>query len=170
MKRIAAAVFSLSMLAAQSSQSVRHSVTAVRHWPVGDVTRVAIEVSGNFEFVTDRLHNPERVYYDILNTRLRIEAKRVYSEQIDDKLVTRIRMAETKPGVTRVVLDLTGPVEASASQLSNPKRLIIELRRGAALTLLPEPPATSMAPPALPRLELPASLTKVAAPVRPPAH
>src|SRR6185503_12558132 len=117
MKRMAAAILSLSWLAAQSPPGLQ-SVTGIRHWPVGEVTRVAIEVSGNFEFATDRLHNPERVYYDILSARPRIEEKRAYSEQIDDKLLTRIRVAETKPGVTRVVLDLNGLVDASSSQLS----------------------------------------------------
>ena len=51
----------------------RRTVTAVRHWSLADVTRVAIEVSGEFEYRTDRLHNPERVYFDILNTRPRLE-------------------------------------------------------------------------------------------------
>jgi hypothetical protein len=36
---------------------------------VGDVTRVAIEVSGEFQYRSDRLHNPERIYFDILNAR-----------------------------------------------------------------------------------------------------
>src|SRR5262245_31935561 len=104
MKRIAATVLSVAGLAAQSHSGLQ-SLTAIRHWPQGDVTRVAIEVSGDFEFVTDRLHNPERVYYDIRNSRPWIDEKRVYSEQIDDKLLTRVRVAETKPGITRVVLD-----------------------------------------------------------------
>src|SRR5688500_889744 len=124
MKLIAAAAFSAALLGAQANKTALESVTAIRHWSLGDTTRIAIEVSGDFEYRTDRLHNPERVYYDIPNTRPRLDAKRLYSEELNDKLVTRIRVAETVPGVTRVVLDLTGAVAATAShQLANPHRL-----------------------------------------------
>jgi N-acetylmuramoyl-L-alanine amidase len=89
---------------------------------------VAIEVSGSFEFRTERLHNPERVYYDILNSHVRIDSKHFYIENVTDSLLQKIRVAENTPGTTRVVLDLTGNVVASTSTLTNPDRLIIELR------------------------------------------
>jgi N-acetylmuramoyl-L-alanine amidase len=167
MKRVAAGIFSLTILGAQSPAGM-NSLTAIRHWPVGEVTRVAVEVSGNFEFLTDRLHNPERVYYDILNTRPYIHEKRAYSEQIDDRLLSRVRVAETKPGVTRVVLDLNGFVDATASQLSNPARLIIELRRGTPQVGLPDPPAIPAAVPGpISKLELPASAATDTASIKP---
>ena len=87
------------------------------------MTRVAIEVTGDFKFRTDRLHNPERVYFDILNARPRFENRRIYSETIDDKKVQRLRVAETTPGVTRVVLDLAvigGGLDLSAHQSESP--------------------------------------------------
>ena len=90
------------MLFAQNERAPLHSVTAVRTWTLADVTRIAIEVSGDFNFRSDRLHNPERVYFDILNARPRIDAKRVWSREIDDPLVQRVRAAETIPGITRV--------------------------------------------------------------------
>lgn len=118
------------MLYAQEERAPLHAVTAVRSWSLADVTRIAVEVSGDFKFRTDRLHNPERVYFDVLNALPRIDGKRIFSKDINDKLVQRVRLAETHPGTTRVVLDLVGPVEISTSQLSNPNRLIIELRPG----------------------------------------
>ena len=66
MKLIAALIVTFPMLA-QTARSAPHTVTAVRHYRTGEITRVAIEVSGEFNFVTERLHNPERVYYDITN-------------------------------------------------------------------------------------------------------
>ncbi len=173
MKLIAALTVSVSTLVAQTelvAQAERpaaRSVTAVRHWSLTDVTRVAIEVSGDFDFVTERLHNPERVYFDIPNSRPRIESRRIFTEQVDDKRLQRIRVAETLPSVTRVVLDLAGTVEASTSQLSNPNRLIIELRAGVGLVIPTErPPAIgpSPVPPVIPPVALKPEPPK---PVRP---
>ena len=130
MKPFAALAISVTMLLAQNDRAALQSVTAIRNWSLADVTRIAIEVSGDFKFRTDRLHNPERVYFDILNARPRIDARRIWSKEINDKLVQRVRVAETSPGTTRVVLDLAGPVEISTSQLSSPNRLIIEMRPG----------------------------------------
>src|SRR5271157_4946103 len=113
MKLIAALAVSVSLLMAQTERPAPHVVTAVRHWSLSGVTRVAIEVSGDFRFRSDRLHNPERIYFDILDARPRIDSRRFYSENLDDKLVKRIRAAETAPDVTRVVLELSEDVEVT---------------------------------------------------------
>src|SRR5215207_5631057 len=104
MKLIATLAISATVLAAQSARPAMNSVTAVRHWSLADVTRIAIEVSGEFEFRTDRIHNPERIYFDILNARPRLDSRRFYTQTLDDKLVLKVRAAETTPGVTRIVL------------------------------------------------------------------
>src|SRR5690242_6306412 len=129
MKPIAALAISVSMLLAQSGANPR-AVTAVRNWALGDVTRVAIEISGDFEYRTDRLQNPDRVYYDILNARPYVEGRRFWSRELSDKLVTKVRVAETAPSVTRVVLELGPDVEISTSQLTSPYRLMVEVRAG----------------------------------------
>ena len=91
MKLLATLALSVTALVAQSSRAELQSVTAVRHWSLSEVTRVAVEVSGRFEFKTERLHNPERVYFDILNARPRIDSRRIYSEQLKDRFVSRLR-------------------------------------------------------------------------------
>jgi len=104
-------------------------VQAVREWLVGDNTmRIAIEVTGEFEYRSSRLHNPERLYFDILNAKPWIDSRRVYSKDFDGKLVSRVRVAETARDITRLVLDLLQPVEVSISKLTNPARLIVDLR------------------------------------------
>jgi N-acetylmuramoyl-L-alanine amidase len=181
MKLLAALTLTLSLLMAQTDRAQR-IVTAVRHWTLPDVTRVAIEVSGDFQYHTDRLHNPERIYYDIANSRPRIEKKVFYAETIDDKLVQRVRVAETTPGVTRVVLDLGPAVEVSTSQLTNPNRLMIELRVmttapvqspdgstppvAAATPPLAPPAATPPTAPAKPQIQAPP--VQMTPPVKPP--
>jgi len=147
MKLIAAVAVSVTLLMGQSDPSAARSVTAVRYWSLKDVTRVAVEVSGPFQFHMDRLHNPERVYFDILNSHLRIDGKRAYVDSVADAMLKKVRAAETTPGITRVVLDLTGNAAATTSTLTNPDRLIIELRMPAGNPLRTEtPPTVASAP------------------------
>jgi N-acetylmuramoyl-L-alanine amidase len=159
MRPVVALAFGVTVLAAQTGKPAPHSVTAVRHWSLGSVTRIAVEVSGEFQYRSDRLQNPDRIYYDILNARPNFDNKRLYTEDPVDALVKRIRVAETLPGVTRVVLDLAEGVEAGTSVLSSPDRLIIELRSGPPPTVAAAPPATVLLP-----LD-----TATPGPVKPPA-
>jgi N-acetylmuramoyl-L-alanine amidase len=136
MKLFSWLALSVSILGVQPCRAAVHSVTAVRHWSLSDVTRIVVEVSGDFEYRSDRLHDPERIYFDLLDARPRVQGRRSYTEHLADKMVSRIRVALHAPDVTRVVLDLNGDLDVSASRLSNPSRLIIELRNR------PERPST----------------------------
>lgn len=103
-------------------------VTAVRFWSLGDTTRIAIEVSSEFEFKSDRLSGPERLFFDILGAKPGLGTKGMSAIAVGDSLVKQIRVAETQRGTTRVVIDLQGGAEFTASQLSSPDRLMVELR------------------------------------------
>jgi len=152
MKRIPAIAVLLfsEMMAADTAHGPLHSVTAVRHWSSGEVTRVAIEVTGEFQYRTDRLHNPERVYFDILNAQPKFESRRLFGEDVNDQLLRRVRVAETTPGVTRIVLELGEGVEATPSLLLNPHRLMIELKGAGA----PAPPVMTAVRPAVPKVPI----------------
>jgi N-acetylmuramoyl-L-alanine amidase len=134
MKLTAVLTVPVSLLLAQNPKPAPLSVVAVRHFILHDATRVAIEVSGPFEFHTNRLHKPERVYYDILNSIPRQKGPHPYWESVNDKLLRRVRIAETIKGVTRVVLDLGDNVEPTFSPLTNPSHLIVELRHAGGST------------------------------------
>src|SRR5258708_29872359 len=114
-------------------------VTAVRFWSLGDVTRVAVEVSSEFRYKSDRLSNPDRLFFDIQGAKPQMVNKGMHVIAVGDAVLKQIRVAETQPGVTRVVLDLEQAAEFTASQLSSPDRLMIELR----LKDRPAPPATT---------------------------
>ena len=79
MRLLLALAISVTTLAAQEDRAPARTVSAVRTWSLAEVTRIAVEVSGEFTFQTDRLHNPERVYFDILNARPRIDSKRAWA-------------------------------------------------------------------------------------------
>src|SRR5260370_319295 len=123
-------------------------VTDVRFWTLSDVTRIAIETNGEFRFRSDRLNSPERLFFDLLGTKPRMGVKGVLTKPVGDKLLKRIRIAETQPGMTRVVLDLESAVDFTASQLSNPDPLQIPFRAasGAPPSSFTRPPPGTLQP------------------------
>ncbi len=126
--------------AAHAAPQAAGKVTAVRFWSLGEVTRISIEVSSDFKYRSDRLPDPDRLFFDIEGARPAISEKGMHVVPVEDALLKEIRVAETQPGITRVVLDLEPhdpPVTYTASQLSNPDRLIVEVH----LKDKPAPPA-----------------------------
>src|SRR6266850_657789 len=129
-RRLTAAMLLLAAIvaAAEAGRASALEVTAVRCWTLADTTRIAIEITGDVHVRSDRIEDPDRIFFDFVGARPSIDGKRLYSTEVGDKLLKRIRVAETVPGVTRVVLDLETAAEFSISRLDNPSRLIIELR------------------------------------------
>jgi N-acetylmuramoyl-L-alanine amidase len=138
-RRAAAACAVLAVGVCLYAGGTSSKVTNVRFWSLGDVTRVAIEVSSDFHYTSDRIDGPERLFFDIHGASPEMARKGMYVIPVGDPLLKQIRVAETQPGVTRVVLDLEQRAEFTASQLSNPDRLMIELR----VKDRPSPPATT---------------------------
>jgi type IV pilus assembly protein PilQ len=69
-------------------------------------TKVNVSASGRLRFHSMRLHNPERLVLDFDGSRLRTHATRIVSQLAP---VSEIRMAQFRPDVSRVVIDLRGP-------------------------------------------------------------
>jgi N-acetylmuramoyl-L-alanine amidase len=128
---LAAGVFVMTGVCAIAAAPDSGRVTAVRFWSLGDVTRIAIEVSSDFTFKYNHLSDPERMFFDIHGARPDLTSgtrNGAHTIAVGDALLGQIRVAETQPAVTRVVLDLAQTASVTTSQLSNPNRLMIELR------------------------------------------
>ena len=121
------------------SPGLETKVSGVRFWSLGGVTRIAIEVNSDFHVTSGRLPNPDRLFFDIQNARPDPPIKGMKVIPVGDALIKQIRVAEPVANTTRVVLDLEQPSEFTASQLSNPARLLVEVR----LKGKPAPPALS---------------------------
>jgi hypothetical protein len=109
--------------------------TPVRFSSLGEVTRVAIDIPSDVHYTSSRLSNPDRILFDIKGLLPKIETKDALIP-VGDARLKQIRLVETQPGVTRLVLDLAQPVEFNAFRFSNPQRMVIELRAA-----IPQPPA-----------------------------
>ena len=111
------------------------AVTSLRVWSQPDVSRVIVETGGDFAFKHDRLTNPNRVYVDLIDATLRIaeaQGKRYHTVTVNDRFLTRVRAAESQPGTTRIVFDLSADCSYTVSELANPARLVVEFRQASA--------------------------------------
>jgi N-acetylmuramoyl-L-alanine amidase len=112
--------------AAESGSGKPSRVIGIRHWSTPNYTRVAIDLEQDVKYESQRIDNPERVFFDLLNTKLdsKLAGK---TFDVSDGLLKDIRTAQFKTGRTRVVLDLDEFSEFNASLQSNPSRLIIDI-------------------------------------------
>jgi N-acetylmuramoyl-L-alanine amidase len=119
-------------------------VTGIRHWSTPDYTRIAIDVESDVKFVSRRIDSPSRILFDLRNTKL---ASTLVGKDFDgeDGFLKKIRVAESAPGQTRVVLEIDNLSDYDAFLLPNPYRLVIDIhgkdwrsRKGAA----PSSPST----------------------------
>jgi N-acetylmuramoyl-L-alanine amidase len=101
-------------------------VTAIRHWSTPDYTRVAIDLESEIKFGSQRIANPDRIFFDLRGTQLAstLVGK---SFDVDDGFLKKIRVAQFQPGRTRVVLEVDDLSSYEAFLLPNPYRLIIDI-------------------------------------------
>src|SRR5467141_818788 len=92
----------------------------------GDTARVTIDLDDSVQYASGRIANPERIFFDLHAARLPPEVARG-NVRVDGSLLTAVRVAQNHEGVVRVVLDVNGVKEYSASLTSNPPRLSIDL-------------------------------------------
>jgi len=94
-----------------------------------DRTEIVIELEDSVQYVSGRIANPDRIYFDLQSARLSPAMARS-NVHVSGDLLTRIRVAQNQFGVVRVVLDVTGVKDYAASLLEKPSRLVIELYAG----------------------------------------
>jgi N-acetylmuramoyl-L-alanine amidase len=101
-------------------------VTGIRHWSTPDYTRVAIDLESEIKYGSQRIANPDRIFFDLRDTKLAstLVGK---SFDVDDGFLKKIRVAQFAPGRTRVVLEVDSLSDYEAFLLPNPYRLIIDI-------------------------------------------
>jgi N-acetylmuramoyl-L-alanine amidase len=101
-------------------------VTGVRHWSTPDYTRVAIDVEQEVKFGSQRISHPDRIFFDLRDTKL---ASTLVGKtfDVDDGFLKKIRVAEFQPGRTRIVLEVDDLASYDAFLLPDPYRLIIDV-------------------------------------------
>jgi N-acetylmuramoyl-L-alanine amidase len=102
-------------------------VTGIRHWSTPDYTRVAVDLGGEVTYNSDRIANPERIYFDLHNSHLSstLAGK---SFEVEDGFLHKIRIAQFQERETRLVLEVDHECDYSVFLLPNPTRLIVDIR------------------------------------------
>ena len=91
-----------------------------------DSTRVTIDLEELVQYSSARIRNPDRIFFDLHVARLTKELAR-QNFRVEGSLLTAVRVAQNHFGVVRVVLDVNGVKDYTASLLTNPPQLIIDL-------------------------------------------
>jgi N-acetylmuramoyl-L-alanine amidase len=103
-------------------------VTGIWHVSAADSSTVIIDMKGEVQYEAHRLSSPERIYFDLHDTSL---APGMFGKTIEigDARLARVRIAQPRKGISRVVLETTGASDFSVSLQSNPYRLVVQIRK-----------------------------------------
>ena len=116
----------------QTSASTRQSavLSEMKHWSNPDYTRISLELDRDVTWEAHELAKgapgkPGRVYIDLKRTRL---GKNIKDITIGDGLLKGARVGQYKAEVVRVVLDTENIKDYKIFPLSDPARLVIDVR------------------------------------------
>ena len=101
-------------------------VKNVQYWSTAEYTRIAVDLDHDAQFQSQRLDNPDRIYFDLTNAKLASHLMG-QSFDIDDGVVKKVRVAQYKPGRARVVVETDNHATYTASIVLNPPRLVIDV-------------------------------------------
>jgi N-acetylmuramoyl-L-alanine amidase len=100
-------------------------VTDIRYWSYPEYTRVVISLSDQVEYSQKRLSGPDRIYFDLKNSRINTEIKKNIS--VSNEMLKAVRASQFDGGTVRVVLDLEKITDYKIVTLEDPVRLIIDI-------------------------------------------
>jgi len=110
----------------QAHNSKLPLLTGIRHWSTGDYTRVAIDLDDEVKFDSGRIPSPDRIYFDLSNTKLAAELVGKTFD-VGEGFLRKVRVAQYTLHDVRVVFDVDNAAEYAAFLLPNPYRLIIDI-------------------------------------------
>jgi N-acetylmuramoyl-L-alanine amidase/type II secretory pathway predicted ATPase ExeA len=107
------------------------NVTAIQASGTANEARIVVMLDDALQYHSARISSPDRIYFDLYKARLAptVSQKTVPDESSGEAgLLKWVRAAQNADGVVRLVLDADGAKEYSAQLLSDPYRLVIDLR------------------------------------------
>ena len=82
------------------------AISGIRHHSYADGTRVVLEMDGKAALKYERLKRPDRLYIDLFGSRLADSLLKGRQLEINDRLLSKARLAQNRNNKSRIVLDL----------------------------------------------------------------
>jgi len=111
--RFLVGAFALFWLASSSlAVEQANTVIAARVWPAPDYTRITLESARPIAYKMGTLKDPERLVLDLENIELGLVLKGLPDKILaGDPYIRQLRIANFKPGVVRLVIDLKSEIK-----------------------------------------------------------
>ncbi len=98
-------------------------VKEIRYWSSEGHTRVTVDLSRPVEFTKRRLSSPDRLYFDLKNSRI---VKEIQNKlPVGDGILKSVRAGQYDPDTVRIVLDLETMEDFNSFILDDPTKLVI---------------------------------------------
>jgi len=130
----------VSAIAAPGKGAPAGAVKSIRYWSGGAYTRIVIDQDKPIKFQAHELKKPDRLVFDLLNTRLDSSVDKE-PLPVNDGILKQVRVSQYAPDIVRVVLDLASIKSYVAFPLQEPDRLVIDVTGEGGKAA--EPPAAS---------------------------
>ena len=101
-------------------------VKTIRYWSGGAYTRIVIDQDKPIKYLAKELKNPDRLVFDILNSRMDASVDKD-PLPVNDGILRQVRASQHAPNIVRVVLDLASIKSYVAFPLHDPDRLVIDV-------------------------------------------
>ncbi len=101
-------------------------VTSIRYWSGGAYTRIVINQDRPIRFIGKELKKPDRLVFDLLNSRVTGSINKG-PLPVNDGILKQVRASQFAPNTVRVVLDLASIKSYAAFPLHDPDRLVIDV-------------------------------------------
>jgi N-acetylmuramoyl-L-alanine amidase len=100
-------------------------ITDIRFWSYPEYTRVVINMTDQTSFSEKRLTGPDRLYFDLKNSRIDSEIKK--SIEVSNEMLKQVRAGQYDSSTVRIVLDLGNITEYKILTLEDPARLVVDI-------------------------------------------
>jgi N-acetylmuramoyl-L-alanine amidase len=118
--------------ARESAHGTPH-LTDVHTFNTDNFARIIVTLEDTVKFDSAHIASPDRIYFDLHKANLTPgQAKKTID--VKNGLLKSVRLGQNRDGVVRLVLDVDGARDYKAYLISNPYRLVIEVRNSANVT------------------------------------
>lgn len=120
-----AVFFFSACIVSADSQEQSIEVKDIKFWSSKGYTRIVVDLSEPVEFLQKRLSAPDRLYFDLKNSRILKDIQT--NLPVGDGILKTVRAGQFDKDTVRVVLDLEEIKDFKATVLGEPAQLIIDV-------------------------------------------